>query len=239
MTTNEKNEKAEESSITFEDIMKMHREPLRIAVLVSGSGSNLQSLIDNERYFNYRIALVASDNPEAYGLVRAQKAGIPTLVVNRKDYEDKRSFEIDLSRGIHRAKPDLLVLAGFMRVLSEHFVFYFEHRIVNIHPSLLPKHKGLHTHARVLEAGEKRHGATVHYVTAELDGGPLIAFGDLHVRDDDTPETLAKRVLEIEHDMLPKVIGAIAYERINFPPNKIFLDRGIEAPFHYGQMFSL
>ena len=227
------------SDIDFQDIMMMRRKILRIAVLVSGSGSNLQSLIDREPDFKYRIALVVSDNPDAHALIRAQKAGIPTLVINRKEYEDRRSFEIDLSRGINRVKPDLVVLAGFMRVLSKYFVQDFEHRMINIHPSLLPKHKGLHTHARALEAGEKRHGATVHYVTDELDGGPLIAYGDVSVVPDDTPESLARRVLAVEHDMLPQVIGAIALERINFPPEKIMLDHGVDAPFQLSIMFSL
>ncbi len=220
-------------------MLEARRPTLRVVVLVSGSGSNLQSLIDNERYFPYQIGLVVSDNPDAKGLERAHKAMIPTFVVNRKDYEDRRDFEIDLSSVIARINPDLIVLAGFMRVLSEHFVYRWQNRIINIHPSLLPKHKGLHTHARALEAGDERHGATVHYVTAELDGGPLIAYGDVYVQAGDTPESLAKRVLAVEHDMLPKVVGAIAYQRINFPPEKIMLDRGVPAPFHYGQMFSL
>lgn len=221
------------------DWREMRRPILRIAVLVSGSGSNLQSLMDNERYFPYQICLVVSDNPNAKGLERARQANIPTLVVNRKNYEHRLDFENDLLTGLDRAKPDLVVLAGFMRVLSEHFVYFWQNRMINIHPSLLPKHKGLHTHARALEAGDKRHGATVHYVTAELDGGPLIAYGDVMVNADDTPESLAKRVLAVEHDMLPKVVGAIAYQRINFPPEPIMLDHGVPAPFHYGEMFSL
>jgi phosphoribosylglycinamide formyltransferase-1 len=140
---------------------------------------------------------------------------------------------------LQRAGVDLIVLAGFMRVLSPYFIQKFEHSIINIHPSLLPKYKGLHTHARAIAAGETTHGATVHYVTAELDGGPLIAYGDVSVNADDTPETLAQRVLSVEHRLLPDVVRAIALQRINRPPEPILLDGGVKAPFHYSQIFSM
>jgi phosphoribosylglycinamide formyltransferase-1 len=182
----------------------------QIAVLISGSGSNLQALIDRQSDYGYRIAFVLSNQPDAYGLIRAQQAGIATRIVNHRDFADRESFEQSMILAIDDYRIDLVVLAGFMRILTPTFIHHYEGKLLNIHPSLLPKFKGLHTHQRVLEAGEKIHGATVHFVTAELDGGPLIAQAQVSINDTDNAESLAQRVLMVEHQLYPAVVGAIA-----------------------------
>jgi phosphoribosylglycinamide formyltransferase-1 len=182
----------------------------QIAVLISGSGSNLQALIDRQSDYGYRIAFVLSNQPDAYGLIRAQQAGIATRIVNHRDFADRESFEQSMILAIDDYRIDLVVLAGFMRILTPTFIHHYEGKLLNIHPSLLPKFKGLHTHQRALEAGEKIHGATVHFVTAELDGGPLIAQAQVSINDTDNAESLAQRVLMVEHQLYPAVVGAIA-----------------------------
>jgi phosphoribosylglycinamide formyltransferase-1 len=189
---------------------------LRVAVLASGRGSNLQALIDAQRKGRLPIdlVLVASDKAQAIALRRAEDAGIPTLALNPKSYADRAAFDADLFARIATYAPDLIVLAGFMRILDPASLAPWLGRIINIHPSLLPKYPGLHTHRRVLEAGDELHGASVHFVTAELDGGPPIAQVQIEVVAGDTPETLAERLLEREHRLLVASVGLIAVRRI-------------------------
>lgn len=200
----------------------------QIAVLISGSGSNLQALIDNQQRYHYRIAVVLSNSVDAYGLVRAQQAGIATCVVNHKDYDGREAFEQAMIAALDSHDTDLVVLAGFMRILTPVFINHYAEKMLNIHPSLLPKFKGLHTHASAIEAQENEHGASVHFVTAELDGGPIIAQGRVPVLADDTAESLAKRVLTVEHQLYPAVVAGLVQGIISLPP-QVTID-GTPAP---------
>lgn len=192
----------------------MNTNTFDIVVLISGSGSNLQALIDQQQALGYKIACVLSNKADAYGLVRAQQASIPTLVVDHKAYDDREAFEQAVIDQIDRYQPKLVVLAGFMRILTPLFIGHYEQRLLNIHPSLLPKFKGTHTHEQAIAAGETEHGASVHWVIPELDSGRVIAQGHVPVLADDTPEVLAKRVLTIEHQLYPAVVAAIAQGKI-------------------------
>jgi phosphoribosylglycinamide formyltransferase-1 len=185
---------------------------LKIAVLISGSGSNLQALIDAvaSGTMKAEISGVLSNRADAYGLVRAQQHGIPTTVISHGDFPGRDAFDQALIRQLQAWDSDLVVLAGFMRILTPAFVEHFEGRLLNIHPSLLPRHKGLHTHRRALEAGDHEHGCSVHFVTAELDGGPVIAQARVPVHPDDTEAALTERVHKSEHLLYPRVLGWIA-----------------------------
>lgn len=189
---------------------------LRIAVLASGRGSNLQVLLDAQRddRLPIEIVLVASDKAQALALRRAEEAGIATLALDPKGYPNRAAYDADLFARIGAQAPDLIVLAGFMRVLDATALAPWSGRIINIHPSLLPKYRGLHTHQRALDAGDAVHGASVHYVTAELDGGPVIAQVEIPVCADDTPDTLAERLLEHEHRLLVASVALIADGRV-------------------------
>ncbi len=190
----------------------MPEKPLHIAVLISGGGSNLQAIIDRitDGELNAEIVAVISDQPQAYGLQRAQQAGIPHEVVQKEKGQSRQSFDKALASTISSYQPELIVLAGFMRILSADFVEKFAGKIINLHPSLLPAYKGLNTHQRVLGNQEEYHGATVHYVTAKLDDGPVIIQEQLAILPEDTAESLQQRVLEIEHRILPLAIAGIA-----------------------------
>lgn len=181
-----------------------------IAVLISGSGSNLQALIDQQAALGFRVTLVLSNNADAYGLVRARQAGIATCTINHKDFTTREAFEQAMIQALDAVQPKLIVLAGFMRILTPLFIAHYANRLVNIHPSLLPKFKGTHTHAQAIAAGETTHGASVHWVTAELDSGQVIAQASVPVMKEDTPDLLAKRVLVVEHQLYPAVVAAIA-----------------------------
>lgn len=188
---------------------------LPIAVLISGSGSNLQAIIDQVAAgLPAEIRVVVSNRSGVLGLERAQKAGIATRVLDHKAYPDRESYDLALAELLEQFHPRLLVLAGFMRILSPLFIERFRGRMVNIHPSLLPKFRGLHTHQRALDAGEKEHGASVHYVTEELDGGPLIIQAKVAVEPDDDADRLAARVLKKEHIIYPMVVRWIAQGRL-------------------------
>ncbi|GAA0713554.1 phosphoribosylglycinamide formyltransferase [Dokdonella soli] len=191
-------------------------ERFPIAVLASGRGSNLQALIDAQRagHLPIKIVLVASDKAHAYALRRAEEAGIATLALDPKSYPDRAAFDAELFARIAEYQPGLIVLAGFMRILDPGALAPWVGRIVNIHPSLLPKYRGLHTHQRALDAGDATHGASVHYVTAELDGGPTIAQAEIPVLAGDTSETLAGRLLDQEHRLLVASIALIAAGRV-------------------------
>lgn len=198
---------------------------LPIAVLISGSGSNLQAIIDAvQAGLPAEIRVVISNKAEAYGLERARLAGIPTRVLNHKDFPDRESYDVALAQLIDDSQAELVVLAGFMRILSDGFVRRYEGRLLNIHPSLLPRHRGLHTHARVLAAGDDEHGATVHFVSPELDAGPIILQARVPVQPDDSPESLAARVLQQEHRIYPEAIRWFAEGRLKLDHGRALLD---------------
>ena len=199
---------------------------LRLAVLVSGRGSNLVAIIDaiEGGHLQAEVALVLSNRPEAAALEHAAARGIPTTAVDHRAYAAREAFDAALAERIAAATPDLVVLAGFMRVLGEDFVRTFEGRLLNIHPSLLPRHRGLHTHARVLEANEREHGASVHFVDSTVDTGPVIAQTRIAVRPDDTPDTLAGRLLPHEHRLYPEVLRWFAQGRLTYDGTAVQLD---------------
>lgn len=184
----------------------------RVAVLISGGGSNMVSLVTSMTGDHpARPVLVLSNRPAAGGLEKAAALGVPTAVVDHRPYgEDRASFESALDAVLAEAAPDILCLAGFMRVLTPGFVRRWQGRMLNIHPSLLPKYRGLHTHARALAAGDAEHGCTVHEVTAELDDGPILGQARLEIRPDDTADSLAGRVLVLEHRLYPMVLRRFA-----------------------------
>lgn len=198
---------------------------LPIVVLISGSGSNLQAVIDAvQSGLPVDIRAVISNKAEAYGLERARRAGIPTRVLNHKDYADRASYDAALAQLIDDSKAELVVLAGFMRILSDGFVRRYEGRMLNIHPSLLPRHRGLDTHARALAAGDDEHGATVHFVSPELDAGPVILQARVPVEPGDSPESLAARVLHEEHRIYPEAIRWFAEGRLKLEHGQALLD---------------
>jgi phosphoribosylglycinamide formyltransferase 1 len=196
------------------------------AVLVSGGGSNLQALIDavREGQLDLRLCAVLSDNPGAKGLERARSANLPAECLPRADYADAPAFDRALAERLAPYRPDLLILAGFMRVLTPEFVARYEGRILNIHPSLLPKFRGLRTHQRAIDADDRWHGCTVHFVTERLDGGPRIAQARVPVRPDDTAARLAERVLAVEHRIYPWAAGLVASGRVRYRDGKAWYD---------------
>lgn len=203
----------------------MNEKKLRVVVLISGRGSNLQSLIDRSASdLPAQIVGVISNRPAAAGLERAEKAGIPTVVVDHSSFESRAAFEVALQTAIGELNPQLLVLAGFMRKLGDDFVAHYAGRMINIHPSLLPAFRGLDTHERALEAGVKEHGCSVHFVTAELDGGPVIAQMRVLIEDGDDTDTLTARVLRYEHELLPAVVHWFAEGRLRMTDNSVELD---------------
>jgi len=205
---------------------------LPVVVLISGSGTNLQALIDAAAAGRpFRVRAVISNRPGVPGLERAAAAGIETRVVDHMAFADRASFDAALAEAIESVRPGLVVLAGFMRILTNGFVARFAGRMVNIHPSLLPAFQGLDTHRRALEAGVREHGASVHFVTSELDGGPLIAQARVPVQQDDTPASLGARVLAREHVLLPQVVTWFAEGRLKLRDDRVwFDDRPLEAP---------
>jgi phosphoribosylglycinamide formyltransferase-1 len=205
---------------------KKKNKSLSVVVLISGSGSNLQALIDAAEDGKYpaRISAVISNRNDAYGLQRARDAGIAQKVLSHREYEGRESYDQPLMALIDSFDPGLVVLAGFMRILSKDFVEHYNGRLLNIHPSLLPKYKGLNTHQRVLDGGETKHGASVHFVTLELDGGPLILQSSVPVLADDTAEKLAARVLEQEHIIYPQAVKWFAEGRLKLVDGVAMLD---------------
>ncbi|WP_049621659.1 phosphoribosylglycinamide formyltransferase [Frateuria defendens] len=201
--------------------------PLRIALLASGRGSNLAALLDAHARGELPVefVLVASDKAEAGALRLAEAAGVPSLALDPRSYPSRRDFDLDLFARLAASGADLLVLAGFMRILDGEALAPWVGRMINIHPSLLPKYRGLHTHRRALEAGDPEHGASVHYVTAELDGGPVIAQARLPIEPGDDEHRLAARLLVLEHRLLPAVVRLIAAQRLALlPPDGVALD---------------
>ncbi|MCK0094633.1 phosphoribosylglycinamide formyltransferase [Yoonia sp. F2084L] len=184
----------------------------RVAILISGGGSNMVALAQSMRGDHpARPVLVMSNDPQAGGLAKARSLHIPTLAIDHKPYgKDRSGFEAALHKALQTARPDIICLAGFMRILTAEFMAKWEGRMLNIHPSLLPKYKGLHTHARALEAGDTEHGCTVHEVTAALDDGPILGQARMSMQADDTPQTLAARLLPLEHALYPAVLRRFA-----------------------------
>lgn len=210
-------------------------EKLPVVVLVSGGGTNLQALIDAAgRSGRYEIVAVIANRPGAGGLRRAAEAGIPAITVDHRDYPDRERFDRALIETIDAYRPGLVALAGFMRILTPGFVHHYQGRLINIHPSLLPRYRGLNTHQRAIDAGEREHGASVHFVTDELDGGPVIVQARVPVKPDDTAETLAARVLKHEHIIYPMVVDGYARGVIGMRDGRvIYRGHPLEAPLRY------
>jgi phosphoribosylglycinamide formyltransferase 1 len=200
--------------------------PLRIAVLASGRGSNFAALLAarDRGEWPAEFVLLASDKADAGALPLAHMADVPTVVLDPRDYAERRDYDFALFERIAASKPDLLVLAGFMRIIDGDALKPWVGRMINIHPSLLPKYRGLHTHRRAIKAGDIEHGASVHYVTAELDGGPVIAQTVLQIEASDDENTLANRLLPMEHQLLSAVVALIAADRLALSENGIAFD---------------
>lgn len=206
------------------------------AVLISGSGTNLQAIIDEvaSGQLDLDLSVVLSNRPDAAGLERAKKAGIVTECIRHQDYPQREKFDAALVETLDRYLPDLVILAGFMRILTGTFVNHFSGRVLNIHPSLLPKFPGLDTHQRAIDAGEEWHGSTVHFVTEDLDGGPPIIQGRVPVMPDDSAEELAARVLAVEHRIYPEAARLFAAGRIEYRDGSAWLDgERLAEPLQY------
>lgn len=197
-----------------------------IVVLISGNGSNLQAIIDACRAnkITGNVVAVLSNKADAYGLKRAKLADIPAYFVDPTLYHDRTDYDNALIEQIDAYQPDIVVLAGFMRILSPDFVTHYQHKLLNIHPSLLPKYPGLHTHRQVLANKDSFHGVTVHFVTEELDGGPMIIQARIPVLPDDTEQSLQARIQTEEYRIYPLAIGWLADERLKMQNNQAFLD---------------
>ncbi len=216
--------------------------PCPVVVLIGGNGSNLQALIDHPQHkLSYHIAGVISHRENAYGLNRATQANIPTLTVDHSQFAERAAFEIALQQAIQHFSPRLILLAGFMRILSPTFITACPYPVINIHPSLLPDYKGLHTHERVLEAGEKETGVSIHFVTDELDGGPIAAQVRVPIFSHDTLVSLKTRVFEAEHWLYPQVVTWFAQNRLKNDQNVVTLDgerlgpRGMQLSYPFVQ----
>jgi len=189
--------------------MNQHSYP--IIVLISGNGTNLQAIIDAiDKGLPAQIRAVISNRDDAYGLERARLANIPTEVLPYKGFKDRVDYDLALEKLIDKYQPKLVVMAGFMRIIGPELVKHLRGRLINIHPSLLPKYRGLDTHQRVLAAGDKEHGVSIHFVTDDLDGGPIIAQAKIEIAPDDTPETLEAKIHKQEHILYPEVIRGFA-----------------------------
>lgn len=213
--------------------MSESNSPKRLCVLISGNGSNLQAIIDRieQNKLNAEIVGVIANKPNAYGLERAKNANIPALCIEHGQYEDREQYDNAMMEAIDKMAPDCIVLAGFMRILTPAFVNHYAGKLLNIHPSLLPKYKGLHTHQRAIDNGDKEHGVSVHFVTPELDGGPVIIQSKVPVFEDDNADVLADRVQEQERQIYPLVLQWFCDGRLSMSDNKAVLD-GSELGLH-------
>lgn len=198
----------------------------KIVVLISGSGSNFQAILDHcqQGSIQGQIVAVISNRADAFGLTRAELAGIPGHYIDHKGFDTRVEFDTALIEQIDAYQPDLVVLAGFMRILSPEFVRHYSGRLFNIHPSLLPRYKGLNTHERVLEAGDPEHGCTVHFVTEELDGGPLVIQAKTPVSTSDTMDSLQTRVHALEHQIYPLAVSWFCADRLEQTQEGVLLD---------------
>lgn len=211
---------------------------LPIAVLASGRGSNLEALIAAREHgeLPVDIVLVASDRTQARALRTAEAAGIATLALDPAGYADRASYDLDLFTRLGHSGAQLLVLAGFMRILDARAIAPWAGRMLNIHPSLLPRHRGLHTHRRALAAGDREHGASVHFVSAELDGGPVVAQVKLSIKADDTETGLATRLLPLEHRLLVATVALLAAGRVHLWHDRVMLDGvPLQTPLQWGE----
>ncbi len=215
--------------------MTEHTSQKSIVVLVSGNGSNLQAIIDDisQQKINARISAVIANQESAFGLVRAKNAGIPAIFIDHKSFASREEYDAKLASCIEELSPNLIVLAGFMRILTPAFVERFSGRMLNIHPSLLPKYKGLNTHQRAIDANDKEHGASVHFVTPELDGGPVVLQSKVPIFDQQESQELAERVQQQERQMYPLVIKWFCEERLKMIDNKAVLDNQVLAEEGY------
>ncbi len=203
----------------------------KAVILISGGGSNLQAFIDavNDGELKLDISLVISNVASAFGLERAQLAGIDTACIDHREFENRLSFDQALMAKIDQATPDIVILAGFMRILTPEFVNHYANQLVNIHPSLLPKFTGVNTHQRALDANEEWHGASIHFVIPELDAGPVILQGQLKIQPDDTAESLQQRIHKIEHKLYPLAVKWFCEERLSTKDHQVLLDGEISA----------
>lgn len=204
----------------------MSDAPAAVVILISGRGTNLQAILDAIRAATLPIVIraVISNNPEAEGLRRARTAGVPTEIIDHRAYSERAQFDAALMQAIDRHAPRLVLLAGFMRILGDAFIRHYAGRLLNIHPSLLPDFKGVNTHARALAAGARQHGASVHFVTSDLDGGPIIVQASVPVRADDNAATLGARVLEEEHRIFVQAIRWCVAGRLTIRDGQVLLD---------------
>ncbi|MEO8626673.1 MAG: phosphoribosylglycinamide formyltransferase [Betaproteobacteria bacterium] len=200
----------------------------RIAILISGRGSNMQAVL--EAHLPVAIAVVISNDPNAAGLALAQMHGVKTQVVDHREFSVRAAFDDALADALLQHEPDLIVLAGFMRILGDAFVMHFQDRLINVHPSLLPAFAGTHTHRRALAEGVRVHGCTVHFVTPELDHGPIIVQAAVPVHADDTESSLAARVLHEEHRILPQAIRWFVEDRLSVRENRVQISGGCRYP---------
>ncbi|MFT6991917.1 MAG: phosphoribosylglycinamide formyltransferase-1 [Paraglaciecola sp.] len=214
---------------------KVQKPQKSIVVLVSGHGSNLQAIIDDisEQKINAKISAVIANQETAYGLTRAENAGIPAICIDHKSFASREEYDAEMVSCIDEFTPDLIVLAGFMRILTPAFVEHFKGRMLNIHPSLLPKYKGLHTHQRAIDANDLEHGASVHFVTPELDGGPVVLQSKVPVFEQQDTQELAERVQQQERQMYPLVIKWFCENRLKMIDNKAVLDNHVLAEEGY------
>ena len=194
-----------------------------IVVLISGSGSNLEAIIEScvAKNINGKVIQVISNNPDAYGLTRASKFNIASKIIDHKKFSSRIDFENSLEDFLDTLSPDLIVLAGFMRILGPKIISKFSNKMINLHPSLLPLYPGLNTHEKVLENKDPHHGISIHYVSSELDAGPLIAQGFIDISKDETLENIIKRIHKIEHLLLPEIINEICNENIYLDNNEV------------------
>ena len=215
----------------------------RIIILISGNGSNLEAIINacNSGYINGEIVNVISNNPDAYGIERSNKFNIKTKIINHKDFDSRIKFDDELENYLSELKPDLIVLAGFMRILGKKIINRFANKMINLHPSLLPLYPGLNTHEQVLKNNDKRHGISIHFVTPQLDAGPLIAQASIEIGSDKRLDQLIKRIHTIEHHLLPKVIKEMCLDKIyldknnkviykerdDYPPSRFFVEMNV------------
>jgi len=201
----------------------------RIVVLISGGGTNLQAIIDACKAQDYpgEVVGVISNVDKAYGLTRAESSAIPAICLSHKNYDSRESYDLALIKQVDNFSPDIVVLAGFMRILTPAFVQHYHGKLLNIHPSLLPKYQGLNTHQRAIDAGDKEHGVSVHFVTEELDGGPVILQAKVPIFDGDIATDLSERVHEQEHRIYPLVVKWCCLKRVVMNNDQVLFDNNV------------
>lgn len=214
---------------------------LALVVLISGRGSNLQALLDQQLADNphFYVKAVISNRPDAMGLQGAEQAGVQSALLDHKTYTTREDFDQDLGHLIDQFQPDLIILAGFMRILTPAFVRKFNNRMINLHPSLLPKYPGLNTHQRALDAGDSNAGASIHLVTEELDGGPVIMQSEVEIEPDETASSLAAKILPTEHEMLIRVVEWFSTGAIKCQNDQVLWQEGLlDQPIKHSQYHS-